>query len=114
METAIDLAITAHGVQQFSALVYRESEILLPSHQKDLLVNRLMCRLRDLNLQSFQAYDDLEGEKPGGSEVTALLDLMSTNKTDCFREPAYCQVLRARVLPELADHKVLRIWSSAR
>jgi chemotaxis protein methyltransferase CheR len=42
-----------------------------------------------------------------------MLDLISTNKTDFFRESNHFDFLRDRILPELEDVKRIRIWSSA-
>lgn len=42
-----------------------------------------------------------------------MLDLISTNKTDFFREPKHFDYLRERILPELEKEKRIRIWSSA-
>jgi chemotaxis protein methyltransferase CheR len=46
-------------------------------------------------------------------EFTRMLDLISTNKTDFFREPKHFDFLRERILQELAQTKRIRIWSSA-
>jgi chemotaxis protein methyltransferase CheR len=42
-----------------------------------------------------------------------MLDLISTNKTDFFREPKHFDFLRELILPKLAQQKRIRIWSSA-
>jgi chemotaxis protein methyltransferase CheR len=42
-----------------------------------------------------------------------MLDLISTNKTDFFREPKHFEFLRERILPEMVSTKRIRIWSSA-
>ncbi|MBI3608244.1 MAG: protein-glutamate O-methyltransferase [Nitrospirae bacterium] len=109
----LDHAITEKEFGQFSALVYRECGILLPPTKKTLLVTRLSKRLQDLGIPSFQAYYDLIVQDPGGSEFTQLLDLISTNKTDFFREPGHFEFLKTRILPELRPIKRVRIWSSA-
>ena len=108
-----DHVITEEEFGQFSALVYRECGILLPATKKALLVTRLSKRLRELGVPSFQAYYNLIAGDPGGSEFTRLLDLISTNKTDFFREPVHFEFLRTRILPELQRLKQVRIWSAA-
>ena len=108
-----DDGITEEEFGQFSALVYRECGILLPATKKALLVTRLSKRLRELGVPSFQAYYNLIAGDPGGSEFTRLLDLISTNKTDFFREPVHFEFLRTRILPELQQLKQVRIWSAA-
>lgn len=111
--TVLDHAITEEEFEQFSALVYRESGILLPPHKKTLLVTRLSKRIRDLELDSFQAYYDLVAQDLGGAEFTQMLDLISTNKTDFFRESVHFEFLRTHILPDLAGLKRVRIWSAA-
>jgi chemotaxis protein methyltransferase CheR len=111
--TVRDHVITEEEFGQFSALVYRECGILLPATKKALLVTRLSKRLRELGVPSFQAYYNLIASDPGGSEFTRLLDLISTNKTDFFREPVHFEFLRTRILPELQRLKQVRIWSAA-
>ena len=51
--------------------------------------------------------------KGGEEELTELLDLISTNKTDFFRGPVHFDFLREQVLPEAQSTRTLRIWSSA-
>jgi len=42
-----------------------------------------------------------------------MLDLLSTNKTDFFREPKHFEFLAQTIMPELASERKIRIWSSA-
>ena len=42
-----------------------------------------------------------------------LLDLISTNKTDFYREPGHFDFLRDQVIPQMQTTRTLRIWSSA-
>ena len=51
--------------------------------------------------------------KGGEEELTRLVDLISTNKTDFFREPVHFDFLREQVLPQVQTTRSLRIWSSA-
>jgi chemotaxis protein methyltransferase CheR len=46
-------------------------------------------------------------------ELTTMLDYISTNQTEFFREPHHFTFLRERVLPELEVDKTVRIWSTA-
>ncbi len=109
----MEYAITEHEFEQFRALVYQESGIKLDGGKKSLLVSRLSKRLRDLNLDTFQAYYDHVTEDVGGDEFTRMLDCVSTNKTDFFREPKHFDFLREQILPALQATKQVRIWSSA-
>lgn len=108
-----DSVITNEEFERFRRLIYAESGIALSDQKKSLLVSRLSKRLRDLALATFSEYYDFVKEDVTGDEFIRLLDLISTNKTDFFREPAHFEFLRDRIVPELEDVKRIRIWSSA-
>lgn len=109
----MNYAITDREFERFRSLIYQESGINLSESKRTLLVTRLSKRLRELEMDCFQAYYDRVTEEADGEEFTRMLDLVSTNKTDFFREPRHFEFLRDRVLPELQAVKQVRIWSSA-
>jgi len=109
----MDCQITDAEFERFRALIYRESGISLNDSKRTLLVSRLSKRLRALRVESFQAYYDRVTEGGDGEEFVRMLDMISTNKTDFFREPQHFDFLRERILPELSKVKQVRIWSSA-
>jgi chemotaxis protein methyltransferase CheR len=105
--------LTDKEFEQFQALIYQQVGIKLEYPKRTLLVSRLSKRLRELELETFQAYYDCVSRKGGEEELTRLLDLISTNKTEFFREPFHFEFLREQVLPEVQGRKILRVWSSA-
>ena len=109
----MDYSITPKEFEQFRALIYQECGISLNESKKTLLVSRLSKRLRTLELDSFQAYYDRIAGQTESDEFTLLLDLVSTNKTDFFREPKHFDFLREQILPTLQSTRRIRIWSSA-
>jgi chemotaxis protein methyltransferase CheR len=109
----MECSITAEEFQRFRTLIYDESGISLSEQKKSLLASRLSKRLRDLDLATFSEYYAKVTQDPTQEEFTRLLDLISTNKTDFFREPKHFDFLRERILPELDSAKRIRIWSSA-
>ena len=98
---------------RFRALVYRESGIHLTDHKRVMFASRLQKRLRELGLTSFEDYYTLLVEASGADELTVMLDCISTNQTEFFREPRHFAFLRDHVLPKMAENKVVRIWSAA-
>lgn len=107
-------SITDQEFSQFRALLYEESGINLSEHKKTLLVSRLTKRLRKLEMQTFsEYYNYVVNEVNGGEEFIQMLDLLSTNKTDFFRESKHFDFLKNRIMPELEHLKKIRIWSSA-
>lgn len=109
----MDYSITQEEFQRFRALIYGESGISLTDQKRTLLTSRLSKRVRELGLRTFSEYYDAVIDDPSREEFTRLLDLISTNKTDFFREPKHFAFLRERILPELERDKRIRIWSSA-
>lgn len=109
----MEYSISREEFQRFRTLIYDESGISLSDQKQTLLASRLSKRLRDLGLETFSAYYDHVTGDPSRDEFTRMLDLISTNKTDFFREPKHFEFLRDRILPDLAETKRVRIWSSA-
>jgi len=98
---------------RFRALVYRECGINLTGHKRAMFTSRLQKRLSQLGMTSFHDYYNLVVGERGDAELTTMLDCISTNQTEFFREPHHFTFLREQVLPELADDKTIRIWSTA-
>lgn len=109
----MEYPITTEEFQRFRKLIYDKSGISLSDQKKSLLASRLSKRLRDLELTTFSEYYAAVMEDPSREEFTQMLDLISTNKTDFFREPKHFDFLRERILPELERGKRIRVWSSA-
>jgi chemotaxis protein methyltransferase CheR len=109
----MDYAITNKEFEQFRSLVHKESGISLNESKRSLLVSRLSKRLRALGLDSFQAYYEYLTGGVDADEFTQMLDSVSTNKTDFFREPKHFEFIRERILPQLQPVKRIRVWSSA-
>ena len=105
--------LTDKEFEQFQSLIYEQVGINLDTPKKSLLTSRLGKRLRELQLPSYQAYYDQVSGKGGEEELIQLVDLISTNKTDFFREPVHFDFLREQVLSQVQATRFLRIWSSA-
>lgn len=103
--------------RRLSSFIYTYYGIKLPPAKKPLLESRLQKRLRALGMYSFQEYCDLvlssNGKHP---EVVNMIDVVSTNKTDFFREPAHFDFMQKVALPYLVQRnrgaQPLKIWSA--
>ncbi|XOV83184.1 MAG: CheR family methyltransferase [bacterium] len=98
-----------------STLAEAESGIVLSESKRPMLYARLVRRLNELNLRSFDAYIDLL--KTGNSgELDDFTNRVTTNLTYFFREPGHFAFLKNQVLPKLQQQnrsaKPLRIWSA--
>jgi chemotaxis protein methyltransferase CheR len=103
---------------KLSDFINHELGIKMPDRKKVMLEARLRKRLRVLDIKTFDEYTEYVFS-PGGldKEVVHLLDVVTTNKTDFFREPRHYSLLTDDVLPELLKRKPkgepLKIWSAA-
>lgn len=107
--------LSDHEFNQLSALVYRECGIKLPISKKVMLESRLNKRLRPLKLSSFTDYIRLLNTEAGMKvELIHMIDVVTTNKTDFFREPHHFTFLEEHILRNLPrDKQSLKVWSAA-
>lgn len=103
----------------FSTLIYNRLGIKMPPVKKLMLTSRLMKRLKAHGLRSYKDYYDfLCSEKGESEEFNKMIDAVTTNKTDFFREPDHFNILVQTVLPELvltenfSGSKLINIWSA--
>lgn len=98
------------ALDELRALVTQHVGIRLPPEKSVLLESRLVSRLRALGLTSLEAYRDaVLGDHP--EELTALVDVVTTNTTEFFREAAHFDHLRDVVLPTL-QNQTITVWSA--
>ncbi len=94
--------------------VERHIGIRLPDIKKVMVEGRLQKHLVQLKITSFREYCDFILEDPRGREyIQGFVDLITTNKTDFFREPDHFSFLSEKLLPELNTSTGVRIWSAA-
>ena len=73
---------------RFKGFIESELGIKMPDSKKTMLQARLQKRMRRLKIDTFENYCDYvfspEGE---AEELPNMMDVVTTNKTDFFREP---------------------------
>ncbi len=94
-------ALSARDFERLSSFVYSECGIRLPPEKRTMLEGRIRKRLRSLGIGSCSEYTAYLFGPDGPSEVPLLIDVVTTNKTDFFREPRHFEYLAAMALPEL-------------
>lgn len=110
--------ITDKEFETIRRLVKEKTGISLGLHKKDLVVSRLARRLRDLRLGSFREYIALLEGAGGAEEMVHMINRITTNKTDFFREKHHFDLLAETLLPELyqqgeaSGQRRLRAWSA--
>ncbi len=105
-----------HEFKTLSEFIYFEIGIKMPEAKRIMLEIRLQKRLRDLNMVSFKEYFEFVFSKENkGIELLNMIDVITTNKTDFFREPYHFEYLSNIYLPDLKRNKrsdFLKIWSA--
>lgn len=102
-----------------AALVERDAGIKLPQTKRTMVEGRLRKRVRATGLADLADYGRLLFERGGlEKEYVHLIDCVSTNKTDFFREPSHFEFLAQRAVPALRKlqggrQTKLKIWSAA-
>lgn len=102
----------------FSGFIYDVCGINMKASKKMMLEARLQKRLRSLMLNSFKEYAELLFSKDGlEKELPFLINVVTTNKTEFFREPAHFHFLVETALPEILHTNrkrtgPVRIWSA--
>ena len=99
-------------------IVYDHSRINLGDDKKVLVTSRLAKRLRALNLNGYGDYCRLLKSPTGGEELGNLVDVISTNHTNFFRESKHFEFLQQTVLPDWTPRlakqcDTFRVWSAA-
>ncbi|MDD2852309.1 MAG: protein-glutamate O-methyltransferase CheR [Desulfuromonadaceae bacterium] len=114
----ISPALSDREFNRFSALIYETAGIKMPPAKKIMLEARLQKRLKALGIGSFEEYGDYVFDARGKSELVHLIDVVTTNKTDFFREPAHFDYLVKSAIPSLIESRdagtgaPFRIWSA--
>lgn len=89
--------------------------IKMPLEKKLMMQSRLNSRLKALNYSNFDDYINFVFSKTPNaeSELVKLVDAMTTNLTEFFREPAHFDYLTDVVLPQYAkqDRTNIKLWS---
>ena len=113
-----DPPLTERAYRYLSRVIYRRSRIRLGPDRRAFMAGRLAGRLRELGCGSFDDYCRLLDTPPGDHEAERLIELVSTNHTHFFREPAHFNYLAEEFLPR-ADERVrddgrdLQCWCAA-
>jgi chemotaxis protein methyltransferase CheR len=105
--------------QQLSSFIYTNLGIKLPEQKSTMLTGRLTKRLRALEISSFSEYCEFLFSPEGlETELVHLINVITTNKTDFFREPSHFTYLTGEALPTLQKQHTfaglnrLRMWSA--
>jgi chemotaxis protein methyltransferase CheR len=110
------LRMDAESFERLSVYVTREYGIKLPLSKKSMLESRLNKMAKSMGMHSYVQFMDYifsaEGKQ---TELPHVIDLITTNKTDFFREEAHFNFLAGDFLPGYlsgTNYHNLNIWSA--
>jgi chemotaxis protein methyltransferase CheR len=121
MQGAVESAgytLTGAQFERIRDLVARKAGIALRDEKRQLVCSRLSKRLRALSLRTFDEYYTLVAQQgEHGAELEQLLNAVTTNKTNFYREPHHFTELVHRALqPKLKEAAggplQFRLWSA--
>jgi len=104
---------------RIAELVGGHTGIRLPAAKRTMVEGRIRKRMRATGQSSFADYCRYVFEDGGlATEATHMIDAVTTNKTDFFREPEHFDVLRRHIVPDCLSRSrggkaAIKVWSAA-
>jgi chemotaxis protein methyltransferase CheR len=114
IDVASEQHLTEREFESLRDLIYGACGIALIPAKKTMMELRLRRRLQALQMVSFREYQQYLAGRGGERELIALIDVITTNKTDFYREPGHFDFLTRAVLPALTagSGRPLNVWSA--
>lgn len=112
----LSAALSDSAFRQLRDFIYEKSGIYVADTKKYLVEKKLLARLEEKNLKSYEDYLSLLRYGGNGDELAKLYDAITTNETYFFREPQQLTVCIDTIVPQIMDQKRskdVRIWSAA-
>lgn len=117
--SALD-SLSMHHFRQLAQVIELQIGIKLPASKRIMVEGRLRKRVRVLGHANLDDYADFVFNHGGlQSEFIHLVDCVTTNKTDFFREPEHFTLLMQDLIPQIlggnskAASRRLKFWSAA-
>lgn len=111
--------MTKDDFRQLREFIQKNYGVKMPDEKKSFLESRLLKRLRALGMSDYTEYCRyLFSEAGHREELARMVDLVTTHKTDFFREPAHFDFLVQKAVPELIRRqgagvqRKLMVWSA--
>ncbi|MBZ0070727.1 MAG: protein-glutamate O-methyltransferase [Gammaproteobacteria bacterium] len=112
---AREFHFTDQNFELLRRIAFEHTGIVLGENKRQMMYGRLARRIRQLGLDSFDAYC-ARLEQDADSELGELINAITTNLTSFFRENHHFEHLARAALPEVmaanAATRRLRIWSA--
>jgi chemotaxis protein methyltransferase CheR len=88
--------------------------VKMPPQKKLMLQCRLRKRLNALNIKTYKEYLELIFKENSHEEIQKMIDVVTTHKTDFFREKVHFDFINETIVPELVKRKnnTINVWSA--
>jgi chemotaxis protein methyltransferase CheR len=108
--------LSSRNFNRLAEFIHGYSGIKMPPNKRTMLEGRLRRRMRATGIGNVNDYCRHLFEDDGiTAEAVHLIDAVTTNKTEFFREPAHFDFLASKGLPALAatGRREIKVWSAA-
>lgn len=110
--------LSERNFERLTRFIKEYCGINITDSKRSMLEGRVRRRTRALGIGDVNDYCSLLFDHGGpgyNAEVTQLIDAVTTNKTDFFREPVHFDYLTQRILPEIlaSGQRHIKVWSAA-
>ncbi len=109
--TAAPPPLDERTFRRIAALMHEAVGLSFSDAKRALVSSRLAGRVMRLGLAGYADYADLLEHDDDGVEFQVAVDLLTTNETYFFREPAHFRLLEQELLRQRSPS--VRVWSAA-
>lgn len=115
MSTGVGTVDADHALQKkLCEIVTSKTGIQLPENKRTMIEGRLRKRVRALGMPNLRTYLTMVmDEGLLDTELPHIINVMTTNKTDFFREDAHFTYLVQHILPKHSVALPFKVWSAA-
>lgn len=119
LEPFKQVKLSNRDFKQIGNFIHNKLGIKMPDSKRQMIESRLRKRLNFHNLSNYSEYKEYLFSKKGmDEELSTFIDLVTTNKTDFFREPKHFTYLPEKAVPEILNgrksgDKTIKVWSCA-
>ncbi len=113
-------SLAKNDFTRLSQFIHSRIGIKMPLSKMNMVEARLRKRLKELKIGSYSDYCDYLFTQEGmDRELEKFINVITTNKTDFFREPDHFEFLVRKAVPDLITangsgvKRSLTLWSSA-
>ncbi|WP_263419113.1 CheR family methyltransferase [Terriglobus albidus] len=111
--TISNLTLSQKDFNRFRKLAYDYCGLAIEEGKEGLVASRLTKIMRSLNIGSFSEYYEYVINDKSSDALVTMIDHLTTNYTNFFREPKHFEFLSGTIFPALADRREYTIWSAA-